>query len=649
MREQGFKEEIADKQSNVSGDVAPGKLDLNLSFARTRASSVGQQLSELKDSPRRSGMLTSSIGGGIKTPRSLRGSPRSETGSPRYQKIIEDSKQFSSQKMSPRIGSDTEDFELKTLYAQRDQLKTLTVIDDFAKKSDRLLSEIIPLCAILDNKYAEDGLAYLSKHPAGVDVLASLPLSVNKYSLTVLYDLIAKVDSRFIKAQLFDALKDANVNKKTKAYALMSSVLNNWEGMSFNPPLNRLSGKDGLAPIDQLIAYRLETTLSPDISRSEAVNFSNTEEKILVEQFLQMTDLEILFKLNAYHLPGIGGSRKRNVYEASVSNFLKNFKQSINHSDICNLKNKTMSEFHDEAAYAFYFLEEIVQLGSVFTRYTVDVIDNICDVIVDGWKKIKDLLILKYQQNPETYAYYTKIEAKLSILNKVRQDELFDEVRSSSSLMGDESENSETFVDLNISNVLDDLRLRFETFEMEQNSWLGIIYSVMQAHPNSDASAEISKYNEISAALEVCIHKSMKNIAIISPFFKENKRNLFGEAYSKLNNEHKSLTSVSPSNAKVIGTRSSGAAPASTVMTSSPKPLRHKHGRSQSSVSDDSGVKLRASPSTGDLSGSAEKVLKRGDRRMVVQTRRNAGVESDVKRKSRGDYDRSILSSLSRK
>lgn len=642
-----------DKDINA-GSRASGDFDLNLDFARTRRSSVGHRLAELRDSPR-SGAASPADSPGRKTPRGgLRGSPRSETSSPRFAQL-QASKQLKSERSSPRLNSDTEDEDFGNLRAQKEKRDMHEMITDFVQKSDRLLTEMIPLCSIIDSKYAKEGLAYLSERIDGQEILATLDIQEQNSTLAVFYDLIADIESNFIKAQLYDTLVAANVNEKTRAFGVLSAVLTSWEGMCFTPPLVGLNGASRQDPVDELINYWMKTTLSPNISKSDAVNFSNSEEKHLLEQFLQMSDLEILFKLNAYHLPGIGGSRRRNVFESSVNRFLQLFKQVIDHPDLQRRKDTAVAKFNDESAYAFYFLEEIVQVGSIFTRYVVDVTDYICDIIIDGWKKVKDLLMLSCRENPQTHPYYARMEAKINILNKVRQDQLFDEVRSQSPDKSKTDGESKAFAELNISRAIDNLRMRFESFDMERDSWLGVISKVMRAHPDYNGAEAVTQYNEILGALALCIHKAVVNISKIRPLLNVDKRNPFVEVYQKLSSEHKAVASAIAGpkpGSKPGSTRQSGSGSFSADGSSSPDPVRPRHNRSMSSVGADqlSGVGLKASPSTGDLRKSGETtVLKSFERKVVVQTRRNSVKNTEIKRKSRGDIDRSILNNLGRK
>lgn len=106
-----------------------------------------------------------------------------------------------------------------------------------------------------------------------------------------------------------------------------------------------------------------------------ATSYCDTTEILKVTRLAEMTDLEFLFSLNAYHLPYANSTPRRTMYQ----NFFDVFIREV--VDLSATQHQQEDEEKIEEAHLFGILQETIYMLHMATEYTVSIVACIFEMI----------------------------------------------------------------------------------------------------------------------------------------------------------------------------------------------------------------------------------------------------------------------------
>ena len=122
------------------------------------------------------------------------------------------------------------------------------------------------------------------------------------------------------------------------------------------PKIKRASGPPSIAANEDL--EKNNSPLSPRRIAFASLKVYDEDKRLTTGDLSQMTDLQYLFSLNGYHLPGCGSTKERGLYEHFFDNFLKAILESTD----------TGQSLTDENLDNYRFL---VLQDTIFTVHTI--------------------------------------------------------------------------------------------------------------------------------------------------------------------------------------------------------------------------------------------------------------------------------------
>lgn len=297
---------------------------------------------------------------------------------------------------------------------------------------------------------------------------------------------IKTIDSVFIKKELYDNLAHKNPNESSRAFAKLSQLLLKWENVNIAyPEIDGQSHKSRL----------LDANILPKTAKESSAKHHDTNKTISVRDFVTQKDIEILFMLNSYYLPNMGGTSARKIYEKSVHLFIEYVTNE--HDDFLQLKKKRHRIFMDKEAYEFHFLERFLPTISQITKHTIKLIDGVHALINHSWKAVKRLddyyELSTSDQSSQLPRTFLKIGTGLAFIEKVQKNSNYDSYREKRKNRNGTSKIRSFF------HFIDGV---LECFVTESSVWRSEIFDLKRQHPQCDGA--LSTYNGIlDIALEI--------------------------------------------------------------------------------------------------------------------------------------------------